>query len=505
MNQFRKLLQLRPIWTAIAIVLIHGALFIANKDSEIVYGDSGLMYVQTRQLIDNGYTSFAFEYPGKNIDPEYQFLPYTKPFLAKVGENYYIDFPPYFPLISAPFVQMFGYTGMYLPGMIGLVVTLLCMIYCTRFAGLGRTGANAVLILYGLGSSITIYNYVFHEYPLAIALWTCALLLPLKIQYDGFSILKAIGFGFFSALAIFFRMELILPVVAAGIAYVIIIRKKWLYFGCYSLAGFIVPVLVLLLTNLHIHGHALGLRYALTMTNNETISRWQIIYGLLFSDVRGMFRLSPFFLLFFLFPFAKLNKPGKFLLAMILLATPFILLTSPNDGDHIAPRYLFGIFAPATILILLILRSIRYEKWINLVWVLAVFLGALSIRYNYNNYKWIMSSDRVVRSFIDQIRKSKSRIVVSDGYGPALNMQNVFFEKKILVINSKKEKNNFEKKLIANNVTRFAIVGPLNAKIHSSPESLYKDLLLNDWKIINWQIDQVILKPPTYIVEFKRK
>ena len=182
MQTLRKLFALPSFWAALALLLLHGLLIFARKDSQIVYGDSGLMYLQTRQLLESDYATFAFDYPGASIDPEREFLPYRKPFLAKVDAKYYIDFPPYFPLLAAPFYGFLGHPGLYLPGFLSLAGTLFLLIGCAGLAGLGRAGRTSVLLLYGLASTVTMYNYIFHEYPLALFFWTAAFFFVLKIE-----------------------------------------------------------------------------------------------------------------------------------------------------------------------------------------------------------------------------------------------------------------------------------------------------------------------------------
>jgi hypothetical protein len=75
-----------------------------------------------------------------------------------------------------------------------------------------------------------------------------------------------------------------------------------------------------------------------------------ILYGLLFSETRGLFLQTPYML----FPFFAIGyfwKKDQFLLEKkisfsILISFFLVCATAPNHGDHFAPRYFFGLFIP---------------------------------------------------------------------------------------------------------------------------------------------------------------
>ena len=499
----RTLLGLPSVWIALTLLLLHGVLIFGRKDVEIAYGDSGLMYLQARQLVDAGYATFAFDYPGVDLDPGYEFVPYRKPFLAPVEDKYFIDFPPYFPFLAAPLLASFGYPGLYLPGFVALGLTFGLLIACARLVGLGRIGRSTVLLAYGLFSTVPLYNYIFHEYPLALALWAGALYCLLHVEKRGFSPVPAILFGLCSGLAVVFRMELVLVAAAGGLAYLLVIRDRWLAFGLYAALGALLPLGFLFVANEVIHGHPLGLRYTMTISENANPdSRWTIIYGLLFSEVRGMLWQSPFFLLILLFPFAKLERPGRLLLTLVGSAFVAILVTSPNHGDHIAARYLFGIFAPGCILCALVIRDFRFQTYRRALAIFAMILFVVSFRAHYKAYLFIQGSDRVARTVLERLDQIEARHVVFGDYGPPLNLQNRFDAKTFLVAETPAKKVELSKRLHAAGVPRWAVAGNVTFPGETpDPQAFYRQLINEGWPLDEWRPDRILLEPPLFVVE----
>lgn len=92
-------------------------------------------------------------------------------------------------------------------------------------------------------------------------------------------------FGLFGAVSLFFRLEMIFVIIACGLSLLMIYPKDFLKIGIYSFLGFILPFALLLYLNFYIHGHPLGLRYALTLTDNASptlLGRIDIIRDMLF-------------------------------------------------------------------------------------------------------------------------------------------------------------------------------------------------------------------------------
>ncbi|MCE9501855.1 MAG: hypothetical protein K8R21_15345, partial [Leptospira sp.] len=387
MNFRKRAANARPELIFAIILVFYGILIFKIKNVGPVYGDSGLMYLQVKQIVDSHYSTFAFDYKGKTLDDQYRYAPYKKPFLAGVGEKHYIDFPPYYPLFGAPFYQLFGMRGLYVPGFLAIAGLLFLLIRFGKLFSFSHFQINSVLFLYSFASTPNLYSLVFHEYPVALLAITCALFYLSKYVFSEEKKIYLILFGLFSGISLFFRLELIFVIIPAGISTLIILRKNFVLIPALSLAGFLVPFIALLVLNQHIHGHPLGLRYYLTLTDNvspDLKERMGIIYRMLFSETRGLFRQNPYYLFSFAFLpwlFKSRDNRIKFLYLILLFSSILILVTSPNDGDHIAPRYLFGILTVGTILFILVIASFPEKTAIRrILYFLVIVTVAISVR-----------------------------------------------------------------------------------------------------------------------------
>lgn len=386
------------------------------------YGDSGLMLIQARQLARAGFATFSFDYRGESLDPDRNFLPFHKPFLGIVEREPYIDFPPYFPTIVAPFTLLPWSKSIFLPATIALA--------CTFFLWL-RLGdlleikpAWLPLLLYGSGSGILIYNHVLHETPLALLLLTISLYYLIKL-FSTDTFVSALGFGFAAGLALFFRLEAGLFALAGGLALLALRPRLALRRGPVAALFFSVPVLILLYLNQEIHGHPLGLRYLLT---TYVADRWQIIHGLLFSDTRGLYYQAPLFLLCWLGPIFLKDPVSRLLW---LFHTILLLLTialMPNHGDHIAPRYLYPPLLPAILLLCrlagVFLERVRDRslpgKFFLGLWVLLAFFSFMGF---VGNLRWLFAAGEQVASLCRAVKEAPDKILIFDDYGWALNLQ----------------------------------------------------------------------------------
>lgn len=395
-------------------------LFLSNPYPE--YGDSGLMAMQARQLARSHFATFTFDYRGESLDPERHFLPFQKPFLGIVEGEPYIDFPPYFPTIVAPFTLLPWAKSIFLPATLALAFTFF---FWLRLGDLLETKPSWLpLLLYSSCSGILIYNHVLHETPFALLLLTISLYYLIKLfNTDTFA--SALGFGFAAGLALFFRLEAGLFALAGGLALLALRPRLALRRGPVAALFFSAPVLILLYLNQEIHGHPLGLRYLLT---TYVADRWQIIHGLLFSSIRGLYYQAPLFLLCWLGPIFLKDPLSRLLW---LFHTILLLLTialMPNHGDHIAPRYLYPALLPAILLLCrlagVFLERVRAKslpgKFFLGLWVLLAFFSFMGF---VANLRWLFAAGEQVAATCRSIQNEGDTILVMDDYGWALNLQ----------------------------------------------------------------------------------
>lgn len=450
----------------LTILLLSVVLFIViflNPLKESTFGDFGLMEIQVFDIIKTNFSTFAYQYPGESIDPDYQFVSFTKPFLGKVNGKYYIDFPPYFPLLNAPFVKLFGVSGFFILNYLSLIGTFILLNKIAIYFNLSSPYRNLSLFLFGFGTNIFLYNIVFHEYPTAVFLIVLSIYFLLKYLKSERKFHAAL-FGFFGGLSLVFRLEMIFLLIAGGIGALSYDRKRFLPFTIYSLAGFILPFAGLLYFNYTIHGHILGLRYLLTLTDNPSpdfLQRISIIREMLFSKTRGLLYQSPFVLFSILFLFIKNQiKETLFLKVFLAVSIILILLTSPNHGDHISPRYLFGTYpflAIAGVLMFQRLTETKFQKTA----IAAITITILYSFYSsYKSYKWYKDSAVNVSVINSFVQKTGAKNIILADYGYALNLQNSHYQKTFFVAQTPADQDRLIGEFIKKDISEFAILHP---------------------------------------------
>ena len=454
-----------PSWkTLILISLIYFTMIFIVKNPKPVYGDAGLMFLQTKQIVDSNFSTFRFDYKGSFYDTEGRYAPYTKPFLGKVGENYYIDFPPYFPFLNSLFYKWFGDRGLFLLPFFSLISSFYFLLQSGKVCNFNNAQNNFLLITFAFCTSVPLYNFTYHEYPIAICLLTVSVYFLLKSFHKTDASLDAdlVYFGLIAGASQFFRLELIFIYLALVFSYIFFKKISITKALIFSSIGFIVPFCLLLFVNEYLHDHPLGLRYVLTLENSKSImsnDRLYIIQMMLFSPLRGIFFQSPFTLAsIFLFFFRKeLTQLEKFLFFAIIIAFALILLSSPNDGDHIAPRYLFGTFPLFCILFVITIFKIEsFQKnkiWVFLIFGTLVFSTVILIK----NIRWLATSDKNVSTFNSKLKDIPEPIIIFREFASPLNLQNSYSDRIFFVAESDNDLNGLLKLLIEKNADGFVI------------------------------------------------
>ncbi|MBK8398629.1 MAG: hypothetical protein IPL26_25705 [Leptospiraceae bacterium] len=442
-----------PLLVIFLIGMLYSILVFKNPFKSVHYGDVGLMHIQIQDLIAGGYSSLTLNYRGEEIDPEYKFFPYKKPFVGKLNQNHYFVFPPYFLTINAILYETFGTNGLYLISFFAFLLTLYLIYQLGILFGLENFYINISISMYVFGMTASNYNFVFHELPFSIFWITLSIFYALSFIKRQTN-LNLVLFGFLGGLSLFFRLEMIFILFACGLSILIILPKHWKEIFKFSIVGFIFPFFTLIILNYQFFENFFGLRYTLNISETPSLigaQRLGIIYDLLFTKKIGLFYQSPFILISisFLFYFKRMNDPNKlFLILVIIVSMVSILLTSPNNGGHISPRYLFGIYP-----ILCLISIICYKDLLkyfknqlqqgknnflirNSKLLLSLFfflLVTFSFKSTYDNLQWIKRSSIDVDKFNQVLQSLPENIILFRDYGPPLNAQNSYFSKLLFV------------------------------------------------------------------------
>ncbi|MCB1317552.1 MAG: hypothetical protein KDK27_16425, partial [Leptospiraceae bacterium] len=182
LNQyFRRIAHLPPALLIVLIGLLY-AFLIFGRSEKPFYSDPGLMYLQTVDVLQRG--DFVFDYQGRDIDPEYRLLPFRRPFLEKVNNEYYIDFPPYWPLINAPLLWLMDTAGLFIWNLTAFVLTLIVIAGITRIFLNTNAAMNLAILLYSFGCAAPLYTLYFHEYTVALLPATLSFYLILRYVHS---------------------------------------------------------------------------------------------------------------------------------------------------------------------------------------------------------------------------------------------------------------------------------------------------------------------------------
>ncbi|EMO82852.1 ArnT family glycosyltransferase [Leptospira santarosai] len=442
-------MKLYPLFLLSCLILFFGV----KSDFEVVYGDSGFMWVQVMDLIRSDFRTFSFYYSGSSFDPKGEWLPFQAPFLGTHDSKYYIDFPPYFPLVVSVGRVLFGANlGIYLIQVLFLSGSIYFLYLLFSEFTRRKWLSVSFVYLYLFGTTVFTYNLVIHEYSIALFFLYGGIYFyhrSLKTNKNTNFIYSSLLFG----LSLYFRLEfifIIFPLSALSFLLRKEVRKRILLSWAPVFLAIFVSLLAL---NTYIHGHPLGLRYILTMDNPETVtlSRAGIVYDLLFGKERGYFFQSSYLALIIFFSvfttIYKRSYKDVLSLELLYLSTSIlsiflILATAPNHGDHISPRYLFGTYPLLFVLGLILVESF-FDSKKSVVYYGTIILIVISLSFSVKQWfyavRFIRVSDKNVRTMMDYFRSSENKryLVFTDTNIPK-NIQSLMYEKTILYVSEKK-------------------------------------------------------------------
>ena len=209
-----------------------------------------------------------------------------------------------FHLSTSPFYLILKNKGLYVLNFICFVFTLFLIGNFTFLVLKHHISRILVLFLYCFGTTIAVYNLTFHEYPTAIFFSTCAFYCyfqAIQTTKNKFAIISGLSAG----TSLFFRLELIFFYISFNFIFLVLEKKKSFKTILWFSFAFLLPFITLLVLNQIIHHHPLGLRYYLTITDNETLTimeRFKVLVSILFDKQRGFFYQSPYLILLFFAP-----------------------------------------------------------------------------------------------------------------------------------------------------------------------------------------------------------
>ncbi|MEI7012045.1 LA_3751/LA_3752 family putative glycosyltransferase [Leptospira licerasiae] len=349
--------------------LIFGTVFLSlflvwQYQTGIRVGDGAIKQQQLADLLHNGFPDFSCRYSGKEIDPEFRFLPLdlkkgsTMTHVYK-GKCFYV-FPFYYTAIQYPFALLMGRFGSFFLSLIFGVLTLKAVFQISELLGLKERSKFLFLILLLLGSAFSLFSTDLSETILAIYGVTQGIYFLLKEEGSSRStniVLAGIFFGF----AAFFRQETILLAASLSIVYAFrIFRNPKIALFPFTFGTFLFLQAAI---NYSVVGHPLGSRgYLQDSSSYDLVAQVYYLGQLVFlgNGSLGLFGAYPALI------FVVLWKPKSDNLTRVLYGLGiFILLSGLLTSTKFWQGVLFGPRFLITILpfLLLFLFSILEKNW----------------------------------------------------------------------------------------------------------------------------------------------
>ena len=218
-----------PRWSRLALLLAavasagFCALLLAQVRDGVFYsGDGGLKYLMTAQLARGElYPDLRLQAPARIHDLwAHGLYPFQPPAVSWLEGRAFIQYALFFPLISAPFLSVAGFHGLFVLPLLGGLAALALVGRATRSLGARQGWTAAAVVAVAFGSPLLLYGAMFWEHTLGVAL----ALLGFHLAHAPPTRRRAAGAGALLGVAAWLRPELLvlaalaaaLPWAAAG-------------------------------------------------------------------------------------------------------------------------------------------------------------------------------------------------------------------------------------------------------------------------------------------------
>ena len=201
----RKILASPITWVALVYLT-----FLLLLDDGFWINDNGVKFLQVRAIESNHFHDYSLPWPGKQLDPSFDFKPLLPRFAQVTDNRLYASYPPFFAFLATGPHLLLGFPGLYLLPLLGALATL---------AAVGRLGAllspdgqsarrtaNVAVLLTGFASPVWFYSFTFWEHMPALALSSWSLLACVHYRLQP-SRRTAAWVGLLAGLAIYFRTD----------------------------------------------------------------------------------------------------------------------------------------------------------------------------------------------------------------------------------------------------------------------------------------------------------
>ncbi len=259
-------------------------------DLTFFISDTGLRFVQIRELIAHDWRTFAIDYAGRTFDPDLQHVPYYYAYQVVDGEIF-LSVSHFFPLVASFLYAILGRVGLTLLPVVGTVFTAVGVVKLGELGGVGRSR----FLLWGsvVATPLLFYSLTLWDHSIAAAFTVWATFVLAKGVVTQQRTFFAVA-GSLLVLAFAQRVE----VVVYGIAIVAALlltsrtRLRTLFWLCAGAVAAAVPVALLhyiwvghpagIVFAGHIFDYGVPMRYPFVNPLSGTISGLHVTSRLLF-------------------------------------------------------------------------------------------------------------------------------------------------------------------------------------------------------------------------------
>jgi hypothetical protein len=192
------------------IAVIYLAVFALLRHDGFWINDNGLKFLQVQAIEASHYGDYSLPWPGRAIDPGFEFTPLSPGFGWIVGDRLYASYSPVFALVSSIPHQLFGFPGLVLLPLAGTLAVLLAV---RRLAALlspdlelAAAAGKIAVVLTALAGPVWFYSFTFWEHTPALAFATWAIVAYVRFLARP-THERAAVLGLLASLTIYFRPE----------------------------------------------------------------------------------------------------------------------------------------------------------------------------------------------------------------------------------------------------------------------------------------------------------
>jgi hypothetical protein len=224
----------------------------------VPYGsDTGLRFIQIRELIANGWQTLAVSYPGRLFDPELNHVPYYFAY-SLVEKEIFLEITPFMPWLASWGYATLGVAGMMLVPALGGILTAVAIYRLAQLSQLPHP--HLILWLTVFGTPLFFYSIELWDHTLAAAAAAWAVYWLVKGVYQAqkrWLLLAGMAVG----LGLVQRPEMYMFALCLGGGFLLVNGREWRLLLVVAGGGLVTAVPVWL-WQYQMVGHPLGMALA---------------------------------------------------------------------------------------------------------------------------------------------------------------------------------------------------------------------------------------------------